>query len=125
MTNKEIYELKRENFKNESLTHFRFLVTDLGYDEPKLSDYTQPNGTTTSDIIEYKNLEQKKTVQIKNSYHPVDYGFEFNLWNSITDLNRGDGNMLEYVAKEEQDVEQTYIKKVADLIKDKHLPKMI
>ena len=124
MTNKEIYDLKRENFKNESLKHFRFLVTDLGYNQPKLSDYTQPNGTILSDAIEYKNLKQKKTVRIKNSYHPVDYGFEFKLWNSITDLNPHDGEMLEYVLKEAQDVEQTYIKKVADLIRKKHISKI-
>ena len=124
MKHKELYDLKRENFKKESLKHFRFLIDNLGYNEPTFDESIQPNGTVISDTIEYKNPKKMKTIRIENHYHPVDYGFEFNLWNSLTDLNHSDRNMLEYYLKEEQDVEQSYIEKITRLIKTKHLNKL-
>ena len=124
MTHQEKYNLKRENFKKQSLKHFRFLVDEYGYNEPNFRESPQPNGTVISDTLEYKNLNLNKTVRIQNNYHPVDYGFEFNLWHSITDLNYSDSEMLEYHLKENQDIEQSYIEGIAKLVKETHKVKL-
>ena len=42
MTHEEQYDLKRNNFKKESLKHFRFLVDHYGYDEPTFKESKQP-----------------------------------------------------------------------------------
>ncbi len=124
MNHKEKYDLKRKNFKKQSLKHFAFLVDTYKYDKPVFNEYIQPNGTVISDTLEYQNPELSKTVQIKNSYHPVDYGFEFNLWDSVTDLSHSNKEMLEFQLKEHQDTEQNYIEKIAESVKEKHQIKL-
>jgi hypothetical protein len=111
------YDKQRDNFKNQSLKHFEFLVTEFGFEQPTINE----KQADYSDYISYKSTILNKTVQIENHYHSNDYGLEFNLWNSLTDLNHSNRNMLEYYFKENQDVEQTYIKKVAKTVKPRQL----
>ena len=51
---------------------------------------------------------------MSNSYHPVDYGFEINL----TDLKTGTEEILHSVLKENQDIEQNYLKNSSELLKN-------
>jgi len=52
-------------------------------------------------------------ITISNAYHPVDYGFEINL----TDLRTGTEEMIHHVLKENQDIEQDYLKKASEFLK--------
>lgn len=119
------YDNIRNNFKKQTKNHFKFLVEEFGYDAPILNEHQQPNGVVISDKFEYKNHSANKTIRIENSYHPADYGFEINFWNSLNDINHADGQMLEYVLKENQDIEQLYIEKLAKIFKERYKSQII
>ena len=116
----DIYNLKRQNFKEKTLKHFDFLVNEFGYSQPILSESIQPNGTVISDRFEYKNFTAEKTIHISNAYHPVDYGFEVTYWNTLNARKFEGGNLLEFCLKENQDLEQNYIVNIAEIVKEKY-----
>ena len=118
------YDTKRENFKIKTLKHFSFLNEEFGFEEPNIFEFKQANGTVISDTFEYINNSYKKTIRIKNSYHPVDYGFEFSICNSILEKEQNNFQMLEFCLKEKQDVEQSFIPKMAETIRLKHIDKL-
>lgn len=121
LTPGEIYDLKRKNFKQETLQHFQFLVSDLNYDEPIYKFSEQENGTVTSDSFFYRNPKINRVIAIKNQYHPYDYGFsiEVGLLDKYSDTNVG--KLLLYKLKEEQDILQSYIKDLADKFRTEYL----
>ncbi len=104
-----------DNFVKEVTAHFRYLTDELGYPEPVLSR------DAYSDMFTYENLPVSRTVKIHNAYHPVDYGFEFNVYNlELGKETSGDHlknhKMLRFVLKEDQDPGQSYIRGVAEEI---------
>lgn len=111
----EIHELKRENFLNKARENFKFLVSEYGFSEPVHLVSQQPNGTITREDLFYERMDIKLTIA--NAYHPVDYGFEMR----ITDSQSGESNMIHYVLKENQDVEQSYLEKAAELLKTEYV----
>ena len=54
--------------------------------------------------MEYDRNDKKLTLL--NAYHPVDYGFEINL----TKKENRETEIIHYVLKEKQDIEQNYLK---------------
>jgi hypothetical protein len=114
MIPKEIYDRRRSNFVEKTQNYFQFLETEFGFNKPIHLFFKQPNGVITSDRIEYENDRLKKKITISNSYHPIDYGFEINL----TDLEINDTEMLFYLLKENQDVEQEYLKGYAERLNE-------
>lgn len=113
-TPKEIYNTKRQNFVDKTKMYFEFLTSEFGFDEPNYTFSEQPNGTIITDKFEFNNSDKNLKVTISNAYHPVDYGFEINL----TDLNTGMEEMIHHVLKENQDVEQSYLEKASEFLKN-------
>jgi len=111
MTPGEIYNTKRENFIDKSITQFGFLVSVYRYDSPIHRIFKQANGVVTCDEFEYAGSQ--KTIIIHNAYHPVDYGFEINIINHLTK----DSDMVYHVLKEQQDMEQSYLPKAAEFLR--------
>ena len=85
--------------------NFEFLVSEYGYCSPEYSTSLQPNGVATQGKFTYERPD--KTITITNAYHPNDYGFEINL----TEKKTGHVEMLHFVLKENQGIEQYYLKK--------------
>lgn len=113
-TPKEIYDTKRKNFVNKTKLYFEFLTSEFDFDEPNYTFSEQPNGTAITDKFEFNNADKNLKITILNNYHPVDYGFEINL----TDLNTGTEEMIHHVLKENQDVEQSYLEKASEFLKN-------
>lgn len=108
----EIYNLKRQNFIKKTKLNFDFLVSEFGFNEPEHFTSEQANGAIIQDRIEYDRTDKKLTLL--NSYHPVDYGFEINL----TDKENGVKEMIYQVLKENQDIEQSYLKSASEFLKN-------
>ncbi|MFY9243919.1 MAG: hypothetical protein WAO74_12940 [Polaribacter sp.] len=114
MTEKETYYAKRGNFVEKTKRYFEFLITEFDFDKPIYKFSEQPNGVIISDEFEFNNEDKNLKIVLSNSYHPVDYGFEIILIN----LKTGNEEMLHYVLKENQDVEQNYLIKAAQYLKN-------
>jgi hypothetical protein len=112
-TPKEIYDNKRDNFLVKTKLYFEFLTSEFDFDEPNYTFSEQPNGTVITDKFEFNNSDKNLRITISNAYHPVDYGFEINL----TDLKTGTEEMIHHVLKENQDIEQNYLKKASEFLK--------
>ena len=112
MTPGEIYSLKRKNFLDKTQKYFEFLVAEFGFNEPIHFSSEQSNGTVIQDRLEYDRMDKK--ITILNAYHPVDYGFEINL----TEKGNGRTVMLHSVLKENQDIEQNYLKSASEFLKN-------
>lgn len=104
---------------DNTLKHFSFLTSEFGYGQPLHKAYQQENGAITRDDISYENPAAGRVVLITNAYHPYDYGFEMNVRRLDTALSWEDKQMLYYVLKENQDLEQSFIESAAQLLKDK------
>ncbi len=118
MTTGEIFNLKRQNFIEKTNRNFEFLVSEFGFKKPKHLTTEQPNGAIIQDRIEYDRIDKKLTIL--NAYHPVDYGFEINL----TDKENGQTEMLHFVLKENQDLEQSYLESASEFLKKTHRKKI-
>ncbi len=102
----EIYIIKRDNFVKKVKLYFDFLISEYKfectYQKNELSDKFE----FTCDKFDFK-------VVLLNAYHPVDYGFEINLIN----LKTKSEEMIYYLLKENQDIEQEYLKQAAEFFK--------
>ncbi|WP_192820951.1 hypothetical protein [Rufibacter sp. LB8] len=116
MNIKEQYDAKRKNFIEKSLRFFECLSTDYGYDKPTHTESKQPNGVIIYDQIEYINKAAERVVRVSNAYHPVDYGFEIRIVNTTPPETHLGGQLVYFVLKEDQDVEQDYLEKAASLL---------
>lgn len=114
MNNENIYDTKRQNFIANTKRYFDFLVQDMGYSAPIHIESVQSNGAVIRDTFEYRNPISDSLITILNAYHPVDYGFEIHLG----DTKGGDSEMIEFILKEDQDLEQTYIVDAATRLRD-------
>ncbi|OCK42685.1 hypothetical protein BA195_13915 [Tenacibaculum soleae] len=108
MTPGETYELKRKIFIEKTEKHFQFLVSEFEFKKPNIITHDY------SDKFEFENEITKKKITILNSYHPVDYGFEI----ILTDLKTGREEMLHYVLKGDQDIEQNYLESASEFLKN-------
>ncbi len=110
MSHKEIYDKKRQNFIERSQKLFDFLVKDYGYNKPvHVAGRRQEDGTILHDEIKYEKQMDDKTIVLFNSYHPVDYGFELRIFTPSISIQSKDREILFYVLKEDQDMEQSYL----------------
>ena len=107
----EIYDIKRNNFIQKTKKYFDFLVSELDFESPRHKFHEQENGSVTRDEFQYEGLNSR--IVILNAYHPLDYGFEINLM----DKSSGKTEMIHYVLKEKQDIEQSYLRKAAEYLK--------
>lgn len=114
MTPGEIYNTKRKNFIEKTKLYFDFLPTEFDFDKPIYTFSEQSNGSVISDKFEFNSADRNLKIVVSNSYHPVDYGFEINL----TDLKTGAKEMVHYVLKENQDIEQNYLEKASEYLKN-------
>ncbi|WP_178988811.1 hypothetical protein [Winogradskyella schleiferi] len=114
MTSKETYDTKRENFIEKTKCFFEFLITEFDFDKPIYKFSEQPNGVIIKDVFEFNNADKNLKIVLSNSYHPVDYGFEINL----TDLKNGQKEMVHSVLKVNQDIEQNYLIKASEYLKN-------
>ncbi|TDG35600.1 hypothetical protein EZJ43_13345 [Pedobacter changchengzhani] len=92
------------------------MTSEFDFDEPIYGFSEQPNGTITKDKFDFNNQRRNLKITISNAYHPNDYGFEINLIDLIAETEE----MVGYVLKENQDVEQNYLKNASE-----HLKKII
>lgn len=101
MNTREIYILKRENFVKKVKLYFDFLISEYKF------EYTYQENELT-DKFDFNSDKFNFKVVLLNAYHPVDYGFEINLIN----LKTKSEEMIYNLLKDDQDVEQEYIKKL-------------
>jgi len=120
MNRKEAYDLKRKNFIENSMNIFRFICKDYGYLDPVHSFSQHPNGVITSDSLEYRNGSIDRLVVIYNAYHPNDYGFEVQFYCPSISTLISDKVMVYHVLKEDQDIDQSYLKKAARHIQENY-----
>lgn len=111
-----MYDTKRKNFVNKSLISFKYLVDEFEFEEPKIAFFRQENGTIIDDELMYNNKKLNKSIRISNQYHPVDYGFEINIF-PFDNYNVDKGEMLFFKLKENQDIEQNYLIEMAEELK--------
>ncbi|MFZ4798950.1 MAG: hypothetical protein ACOYMA_15725 [Bacteroidia bacterium] len=117
MTPAELYDTKRRNFIEKTFKYFSFLIEEYGYDQPSHIEWKQENGTIIQDKIEYQNLTLKRTISLTNSYHPNDYGFEINFYDPTIPTKYPDKEMVHYVFKEKQDIDQNYLESEAHFLR--------
>ena len=110
MTPGELYELKRMNFIKETKSNFDSLLKSLDFSEPRHEEFKQDNGTVLNDEIIYLNTDKNIEIIFSNSYHPVDYGMEINIAKGT------EKEMIYFKLKEEQDIEQSYIKATTKIV---------
>jgi len=114
----ERHNLKRKNFIEKATRYFRFLSDTCGYNGPDHSYHQQPNGSITSESLKYINTSIDRLIVLNNSYHPVDYGFEVQLYRPSISTNSADRLMVYGVLKEDQDIDQTYLESAARIVKE-------
>ena len=118
MTPKEAYDFKRKCFIEKTIKYFNFLVTDFGYKEPFHKISQQENGTEILDEFIYENRNVDRLVTVSNAYHPVDYGFEICFYKPSISTAYGKREMVYYLLKDDQDIEQSYLEQAARTLKD-------
>lgn len=122
MTPGQAFDFKRKNFLEKTLSNFYFLVSEFGYNEPSHKFWQQDNGSITRDEFRYENLIADRGICIVNAYHPVDYGFEINFYKPSDKTARRTEEMVYYVLKEDQDIEQSYLEQAAKTLKSNFFP---
>jgi hypothetical protein len=115
------YDLKRNNFISKVTKYFEFLILEFNYRGPEIMCHKQENGTIIRDTINYINIDKKRKIELSNSYHPNDYGFELLIYNLI-DKKSNDFKMLYNQLKEKQDIEQEYLKEISDRLRKEFYP---
>jgi hypothetical protein len=118
MTLKEIYDLKRKYFIDKTIENSKYLVDNFGYSQPIHQISKQANDIIISEVFQYENKFIDRLITVSNSYHPVDYGFEICVYRPTISLQFIDREILFYVLKEQQDIEQSYIYTIAGQLKD-------
>jgi len=115
----ERHNLKRKNFIEKATRYFRFLSDTHNYKGPDHSYQQQPNGSITSDSLKYINTSIDRLIVLSNAYHPVDYGFEVQLYRPSISTNSADRLMVYGVLEEDQDIDQIYLESAARIVKEK------
>jgi hypothetical protein len=119
------YELKRINFKQNSLKYFNFLVEEFGYNTPEHKFNQQENGTIINDELRYMNEKLDRLIVIANGYHPYDYGFDVCFYRPSISTDYSDNSNIRHMAldvdKEKQDIDQTYVENAAKDLKENFL----
>ena len=113
------YEATRKQFIEKAKLAFRFLCDEFGYSEPQHPAYPQPTGVVIADSLEYPNDAIDRLVILYNAYHPIDYGFEVQLFKPSVSTHQADRVLAYHHLKEDQDTEQTYLERAAMQIMDK------
>ena len=119
------YTIKRLNFITNAKIYFAFLHSNYGYNEPIHVEKKQENGFVLSDELSYSNINTNRIISLKNSYHPVDYGFELCVYNVLLSTLHKDRKMVYYILKEDQDVEQTYLEEAAVILKENYIDQIL
>lgn len=118
MRPEEAFNFKRNNFMVKALKYFNFLVSEFGYSEPTHKFWQQENGSITRDQFKYENLVANRGISIVNAYHPADYGFEIIFYKPNNNTPRQTEEMVYYILKEDQDIEQSYLEQAAKTLKN-------
>ena len=119
MSPEEQYESKRRNFVDKVYLYFDFLTQKYGYEQPSHIESKQGNGTVTCDKIEFTNRARNRKISLVNAYHPYDYGFEIDFYDLTKANPLEHQQMVYYVLKEDQDIEQSYLPEAARVLEDK------
>lgn len=69
----------------------------------------------------YSNHSIDRKIVFYNAYHPVDYGFELQFYKPSISTRITDCVIVHYVLKEKQDIEQSYLVDVVELLKYDYL----
>jgi len=109
----KIYDAKRKNFVSKAKLFFKFLQTEFNFREPEYSYSEQANGIVISDKFVFKNIDESIQLTISNAYHPNDYGFEIN----FKEVQTGEEELIHHVLMENQDTEQNYLVRAAEILK--------
>jgi len=120
MNEQAVYDTKRAKFIEKVPQLFKFLISEYGYSNPDYTRYEQKNGFVISDRFEYQNDSIDRLIRIHNDYHPVDYGFEIEIYRPSISLNQGDRLIVVYVPKEDQDISQGYLSEAAAILRDRY-----
>lgn len=116
MSSEKNYDLKRKNFVHNTKFYFDFLTNEFDFDKPIYIFSKQLNGVVIADKFEFNNSIKSIKIIVTNSYHPVDYGFEI----ILSDLKSGTEEMIVSVLKENQDIEQSYLKNASEFLKNRY-----
>ncbi len=117
LTPKDRFDFKRNNFLEKTIKYFQYLVNEFGFEGQDNITSVQENGTVIKDTLFYKRASLE--IRLSNAYHPVDYGFELNVLEKTTSKSE----MLYFVLKENQDLEQNYLKHISESFRTKYLRK--
>ena len=120
MNEREAYDTKRKNFVQRVPRLFRFLISEYGYSGPSYSKVEQENGFVISDRFEYRNDSIDRLIRIHNDYHPVDYGFEIEIYRPSMPDQQEDKLLVHHVLKEDQDTDQEYLSTAAGVLLERH-----
>ncbi len=113
MNHKEKYDVKRRNFIEKTKVYFQYLIDSFQYSEPIHDFGTQSNGVVLFDKITYVNKKRDRMIILYNAYHPIDYGFEVQCYRPSVSIDRNSMLKPYYVLKEDQDIEQSYLRRIA------------
>ncbi len=96
------------DYENKIISKFDFLTTDKGFSKPEI----------ISDDKKYKKgvafRKNKLIIEITNSYHPADYGFEINM---RTNKKSDKPTMIYFKIKENLDKELKYLDEGVEKVK--------
>ncbi len=109
---------RRRNFIEKVNRKFAFLCSEFGYVGPQHSVDEQQNGSVISEKLTYTNRSVDRQIVFYNAYHPVDYGFELQLFRPSVSSEYSQRELIYYVLKEQQDDEQSYLEAVVGLLND-------
>lgn len=96
------------DYEKKIISKFDFLTTDKGFSKPIIISDQKNN---KKGVTFRKN---KLIIEIPNSYHPADYGFEINM---KTNRKSAKSTMIYFKTKENQDHELKYLDEGAEKLK--------
>lgn len=116
MTPNGMYDELRKNFVKKGMLEFQFL---MGYDymAPEHKIRSQKDGIITRDELIFEKMDETMYISVSNSYHPIDYGFELNVYSRKASLKHYTREMIYHRMREAQDEDQSYLKAAAEMLK--------
>ena len=105
---------RRNNFILKGQEYFNYLVQEFGYELLGIEYHEY------ADSIIYQNTLLDRRIVLYNAYHPVDYGFELQLYRPSVSIESVDREFQIYKLKEEQDDTQEYLRACSEEFLDKY-----
>ena len=96
---------------------FEFLQTEYGYDAPMALSASFKH----SHCITYLHPEKQKLVELINNFHPVDYGFEINVYRIDPAVKKTEPTMVYSKNVNDQDPDFAYLSSGAQMLRNRRI----